>query len=84
MKKISEGSADKSYGIEVARLAGLPKSILDRSKMLLKDFVKSRQSEDIFEENLEKETLSRIRDLDLNSISPVELYKFLQDIKDKL
>ncbi|HCB64083.1 MAG TPA: DNA mismatch repair protein MutS [Fusobacteria bacterium] len=84
LKKISEGSADKSYGIEVARLAGLPKSILDRSKMLLKDFVKSRQSEDIFEENLEKETLSRIRDLDLNSISPVELYKFLQDIKDKL
>lgn len=36
LREIVKGGADKSYGIEVARLAGLPKAILDRSKAILK------------------------------------------------
>ncbi len=36
LREIVKGGADKSYGIEVARLAGLPKIILDRSKNILK------------------------------------------------
>ncbi len=36
LREIVKGGADKSYGIEVARLAGLPKEILDRSKAVLK------------------------------------------------
>ncbi len=36
LREIVKGGADKSYGIEVARLAGLPKTILDRSKSILK------------------------------------------------
>lgn len=36
LREIVKGGADKSYGIEVARLAGLPKEILDRSKAILK------------------------------------------------
>jgi DNA mismatch repair protein MutS len=35
LRKIVPGGADKSYGIQVARLAGLPKEILDRAKDLL-------------------------------------------------
>ncbi len=35
LRKIVKGGADKSYGIEVARVAGLPKQILDRSKDIL-------------------------------------------------
>ncbi|WP_426709108.1 DNA mismatch repair protein MutS [Cetobacterium sp. SF1] len=35
-REIVKGGADKSYGIEVARLAGLPKEILDRAKGMLK------------------------------------------------
>lgn len=34
LHKVVEGSADRSYGIEVARLAGLPKSVLDRAKAI--------------------------------------------------
>ena len=34
LHKVAEGSADRSYGIEVARLAGLPKSVLDRAKAI--------------------------------------------------
>ena len=35
LRKIMPGGADKSYGIQVARLAGLPKPILDRAKEIL-------------------------------------------------
>jgi DNA mismatch repair protein MutS len=35
LRKIIPGGADKSYGIQVARLAGLPKEILDRAKEIL-------------------------------------------------
>ncbi len=35
LRKIVEGTADKSYGIQVARLAGLPSSIIDRAKDIL-------------------------------------------------
>ena len=35
LRKIVPGGADKSYGIQVARLAGLPREILDRAKDIL-------------------------------------------------
>jgi DNA mismatch repair protein MutS len=35
LRKIVPGGADKSYGIQVARLAGLPREILDRAKEIL-------------------------------------------------
>ncbi len=35
LRKILQGTADKSYGIQVARLAGLPKNIIDRAKAIL-------------------------------------------------
>jgi DNA mismatch repair protein MutS len=35
LRKIIPGGADKSYGIQVARLAGLPREILDRAKEIL-------------------------------------------------
>ena len=35
LRKIVEGGTDKSYGIQVARLAGVPKSVLARAKEIL-------------------------------------------------
>jgi DNA mismatch repair protein MutS len=35
LRKIQRGPADKSYGIQVARLAGLPASVIDRAKEIL-------------------------------------------------
>jgi DNA mismatch repair protein MutS len=35
LRKIVEGATDKSYGIQVARLAGLPKSVLERAREIL-------------------------------------------------
>jgi DNA mismatch repair protein MutS len=44
LRKIIPGGADKSYGIQVARLAGLPKEILDRAKEILAHLEESSRS----------------------------------------
>ena len=41
LRKIVKGAADRSYGIQVARLAGLPQPVLDRAKQLLENLEKS-------------------------------------------
>ena len=41
LRKIVEGATDKSYGIQVARLAGLPKSVLERAKEILRNLEES-------------------------------------------
>jgi len=45
LRKIIPGGADKSYGIQVARLAGLPKEILDRAKEILAHLESSGRAE---------------------------------------
>ncbi|MDU1910821.1 DNA mismatch repair protein MutS [Fusobacterium sp.] len=54
LREIVKGGADKSYGIEVARLAGLPKEILDRSKSVLKNLEDRKR---IIEKKLKGEQL---------------------------
>jgi len=46
LRKIVEGGADKSYGIQVARLAGLPAEVIDRSKEVLDNLERSELNED--------------------------------------
>jgi len=45
LRKIIPGGADKSYGIQVARLAGLPKEVLDRAKEILAHLERSNRAE---------------------------------------
>ena len=47
LRKILPGGADKSYGIQVARLAGLPKQILERAKQILVNLEKSELSAEV-------------------------------------
>jgi len=49
LRKVEPGSANKSYGIEVARLAGLPKSVVERARVVLR---KHEQSEHELSETL--------------------------------
>jgi DNA mismatch repair protein MutS len=49
LRRVEPGSADKSYGIEVARLAGLPKSVIERAREVLR---KHEQSEHQLSETL--------------------------------
>jgi DNA mismatch repair protein MutS len=45
LRKIEKGPADKSYGIQVARLAGLPESIISRAKEVLANLEKEELNE---------------------------------------
>jgi DNA mismatch repair protein MutS len=49
LRRVEPGSADKSYGIEVARLAGLPRAVIDRAREVLK---RHEQSEHQLSETL--------------------------------
>jgi DNA mismatch repair protein MutS len=41
LRKIVEGSTDKSYGIQVARLAGVPRAVVERAKQILRNLEES-------------------------------------------
>jgi DNA mismatch repair protein MutS len=46
LRKIGEGGTDKSYGIQVARLAGVPKPVLERAKEILRNLEESELTPD--------------------------------------
>lgn len=97
--KIVEGGVDKSYGIEVAKLAGLPVDVVSRARGVLselenKQIKKSPVSPDqigLFEdrehgnvkEHKEHEVLSELKKLDLNKITPLEAMQKLNEMKKK-
>lgn len=67
LRKIVEGGADQSYGIEVAKLAGLPEDLIIRAKELLlelenKDNIKINEDLDIKEEHLSFENKKKHKD----------------------
>lgn len=94
LHKIIEGGADKSYGIHVARLAGIPPTIIQRASALLIDLengeyelIKKGKSSvsqiPLFSEN--HPILDELEGLDLNSVNPIEalnkLYSWQKSIK---
>lgn len=87
--RIEEKAADRSYGIEVARLAGLPESLLSRASELLANDLSSQKNMQIqpcikkipLERKEESQILAKLRIMDLNSISPIQALNELYEIK---
>jgi len=99
LHKIVEGAADRSYGIQVAQLAGLPKEVILRAKnILLQLEADSRISGgaagmrqlsilDMMpaaEDTAEHPIISAIRELDLDSVSPLDALLKLDEWKKEL
>lgn len=93
LRKIVRGHANKSFGIEVAQLAGVPQKVIDRAKEISLNLEKVNTSLDmnIFGEDEEKvkrekknklgqSLLSILRDLDINRMSPIESFEILNDL----
>ena len=93
--KIRPGATDKSYGIQVASLAGVPKEVLERAKEILEDLEKNehpfyrriptRQQKlqlSLFE--LEHPVLEELKKLDLTTLTPIEALNKLKELQDKL
>lgn len=94
MHKIEQGTADKSYGIHVAKLAGLPKSVLDRAKNVLAGLENQDRGHpldlhnDLFAHAAVEEhaptsdsRLEKLAEIDLDSLSPKEALDILYDLK---
>ncbi|MDZ7672532.1 MAG: DNA mismatch repair protein MutS [Halanaerobiales bacterium] len=95
--KIVPGQADQSYGIEVARLAGIPQEIIINAERLLKKLeaqnnnkkinyeVKekqaSKQKEQLELFNKETELEKKIKDFNILDVTPMEAMNFLYEIK---
>lgn len=87
--RVVEGKADKSYGINVARLAHLPKVVLDRANQLLRDFENQGVSQD-YQPSLfvmdqvepkKSEIMERLQNLDVDSMTPRDAQDFLYELK---
>ncbi|MDY4588794.1 MAG: DNA mismatch repair protein MutS [Oscillospiraceae bacterium] len=96
LHKICEGGTDDSYGIEVAKLAGLPQKVINRAREELKELeVMGRQK---LSETLEKtadhqfsftaineqNAIAKLRAADINTMSPMDALMFIKDIKETL
>ena len=94
LRKIARGGANKSFGIEVAKLAGVPKEVLSRAKEISKDLEKVNQKLDlnIFKDDKPKaevntkvamNILSVLKDIDMNNVSPMYAFDILSDLSAK-
>ncbi|MCX7793304.1 MAG: DNA mismatch repair protein MutS [Thermodesulfovibrionales bacterium] len=99
LRKIDEGPADKSYGIQVARLAGLPSVVLDRAKEILSNLEKTELDESGLPRFAGTPTdgmrqldlfggafhpvISELRQLDMSNLKPEEALKILRRLKQK-
>ena len=95
LRKIARGGANRSFGIEVASLAGVPKEVTARAKSILKtleknDIARGKLQINVFEEEetVEEKQLTEIEqliaDTDINTLSPIQALMLLGDLKDKL
>lgn len=96
LRKIVPGGTDDSYGIEVAKLAGIPNEVINRAKVILAETearARLMQAEDVDVSNdievtlddcIGDSVLDDIRAADLNNMSPFEALAMLNELQKKL
>ncbi len=99
LRKIVRGSTDDSYGIEVAKLAGLPNEVIRRAKEVLASVEKTARSlstsevkeappEDDslirFDDCLADQVIEELKAVDINTLSPYEAMSFLFNLQKRL
>ena len=98
LRKIVRGGTDDSYGIEVAKLAGIPSEVVKRARQILDGIEKGnavttpapkRESAEIdlfsgIVQSKDSEVADRIRALDINTMTPIEAISALYEYKKLL
>lgn len=100
LHKILPGGTDKSYGIHVAKLAGVPKLIIERSKEILEElestFTKEAAGEHLSKHKTKtpdrdslfvqkhKTVLEKLASTDINNLTPIEAINLLNQIKQEI
>ena len=99
LRKIVRGGTDDSYGIEVAKLAGVPSEVVKRARVILDEIesgsvayapqkaAKTEPEFDLFStlvSQKDSEAADRIRSLDINTLTPIEAMNVLFELKKSL
>lgn len=94
LRKVIPGRADRSYGIHVARLAGLPAEIIERSAQILKYLENTDKAPsltaaaadngNVMSREIENETIKELRHLDILSMTPLEAINKLYLLQKKI
>lgn len=95
LRKIVRGGANKSFGVEVAQLAGLPDQIIARAKQLLTvleqtdinrvDYnnISNVNVTPVVKQN-DAEIINMLKEIDINRLSPIEAFSVLVDLTSKV
>jgi DNA mismatch repair protein MutS len=98
LRKVEPGAADRSYGIEVAKLAGLPQEVVERAREVLAEHEFAEQQATahlspgasppaaqltIFTP-LSQPVLDKLREVDLNRLTPLEALNLLAALKKEI
>ena len=99
LRKVEPGAADRSYGIEVAKLAGLPNEVTERAREVLAEHesAERRTSEHLTPgaeperpaqltifTPLSQPVLEKLREVDLNRLTPLEALNLLAELKKEV
>ena len=92
LHKVKDGCVDKSYGINVAKLAGLPDTVIDRAASILKTYETKDKKKDIYIqttlplnfEDHKSVVEEELKKLDILSITPIEAINILNKLKEKI
>lgn len=91
--RVLPGGTDRSYGVHVARMAGVPGAVLQRATQILKDLedkdsaprvVKTEKLQLTLFEAEESPVVSELKNLDVNTLTPLEALKLLDEWKRKV
>lgn len=90
LRRIVQGGADDSYGIEVAKLAGVPQSIINRAKEILAELESGKSETKVVEKHVEEMPLiqafsspviDKLKETDVNVLTPIEAMNLLYELK---
>ena len=98
LRRIVRGGADDSFGIEVAKLAGVPEKVIRRAKQVLAELEAAdpaaseyRASLHVLEEpvqltmnSVDSEVLQKLRSVDVNTLTPIECMNVLFELRNML
>jgi DNA mismatch repair protein MutS len=96
LRKVVPGAADKSYGIQVAKLAGIPRSITDRAREIL-DTLERKERAMVEEtkpaapkrqlslfDSREQDVLDSLRAMQVDALTPIQALNELANLQEKL
>ena len=85
---LQDGCANKSYGVNVARLAHLPDTLLERAKQILINLEKnnnvSAMKKEVIIKEIEPQYVKELRELDPMNMSPMQALNYLVNLKNKI